>query len=26
VYTIGVNEWRGQRSLQLMVQDLQPSS
>lgn len=26
VYTIGVNEWRGKRSLQLMVQDIQPSS
>jgi single-stranded-DNA-specific exonuclease len=26
VYTIGVNEWRGQRSLQLMVQDLRPAS
>jgi single-stranded-DNA-specific exonuclease len=26
VYTIGVNEWRGNRSLQLMVQDIRPSS
>ena len=26
VYTIGVNEWRGQRNLQLMVQDIRPSS
>ena len=25
VYTIGVNEWRGRRDLQLMVQDLQPA-
>ena len=26
VYTIGVNEWRGQRNLQLIVQDMRPSS
>jgi single-stranded-DNA-specific exonuclease len=25
-YTIGVNEWRGQRNLQLMIQDIRPSS
>ena len=25
VYTIAVNEWRGQRNLQLMVQDIQPT-
>lgn len=25
VYTLGVNEWRGERSLQLMVQDLRPA-
>jgi single-stranded-DNA-specific exonuclease len=26
VYTMNVNEWRGNRSLQLMVQDLKPSN
>ncbi|MCB8944716.1 MAG: single-stranded-DNA-specific exonuclease RecJ [Ardenticatenaceae bacterium] len=26
VYTIGVNEWRGRRDLQLMVQDLRPAA
>jgi len=26
VYTIGVNEWRGNRDLQLMIQDIRPSS
>ncbi|VAW42399.1 Single-stranded-DNA-specific exonuclease RecJ [hydrothermal vent metagenome] len=26
VYTVGVNEWRGNRKLQLMVKDLRPSS
>lgn len=26
VYTINVNEWRGQRNLQLMVQELRPST
>jgi single-stranded-DNA-specific exonuclease len=26
VYTIGVNEWRGRRTLQLMVQDIQPAT
>ena len=26
VYTIGVNEWNGRRSLQLVVQDLRPSA
>jgi single-stranded-DNA-specific exonuclease len=25
VYSIGVNEWRGNRNLQLMVQDIRPS-
>ncbi len=25
VYTLGVSEWRGERSLQLMVQDIQPA-
>jgi single-stranded-DNA-specific exonuclease len=25
VYTVGVNEWNGRRSLQLMVQDLRPA-
>lgn len=25
VYTIGVNEWRGERSLQLMIQDIRPT-
>jgi single-stranded-DNA-specific exonuclease len=25
VYTVGVNEWNGRRSLQLVIQDLQPS-
>ena len=25
VYTIGVNEWNGRRSLQLMVQDIRPA-
>ena len=25
VYTVGVNEWNGRRSLQLMVQDLRPT-
>ena len=25
VYTIGVNEWNGQRKLQLVVQDIQPA-
>ncbi len=25
VYTIGINEWRGKRELQLMVQDINPS-
>lgn len=25
VYTIGVNEWRGQRKLQLVIQDIQPT-
>jgi single-stranded-DNA-specific exonuclease len=26
VYTLGVNEWRGNRNLQLMIQDIRPSS
>ena len=26
VYTIGINEWRGRRDLQLMVQDLHPAA
>ncbi|MCA9972677.1 MAG: single-stranded-DNA-specific exonuclease RecJ [Anaerolineales bacterium] len=26
VYSVGVNEWNGRRSLQLMVQDIQPAS
>jgi single-stranded-DNA-specific exonuclease len=26
VYTLGVNEWNGRRSLQLVVQDLQPAA
>ena len=25
IYSIGVNEWRGQKSLQLMVQDIRPA-
>lgn len=25
IYSIGVNEWRGQKSLQLMVQDIRPT-
>ena len=25
VYTINVNEWKGQRSLQLIVQDIRPT-
>lgn len=25
VYTLGVNEWRGERSLQLMIQDIRPA-
>lgn len=26
VYTVGVNEWRGKKSLQLVIQDLKPSA
>jgi single-stranded-DNA-specific exonuclease len=26
VYTIGLNEWNGRRSLQLVIQDMQPAS
>jgi single-stranded-DNA-specific exonuclease len=26
VYTVGVNEWNGRRSLQLMVQDIRPAT
>jgi single-stranded-DNA-specific exonuclease len=26
IYTLGVNEWNGQRDLQLMVKDIQPAS
>ncbi|MCP4417062.1 MAG: single-stranded-DNA-specific exonuclease RecJ, partial [Chloroflexi bacterium] len=25
VYTVGVNEWRGNRKLQIMVKDIRPS-
>jgi single-stranded-DNA-specific exonuclease len=26
IYTIGVNEWNGQRDLQLVVKDIQPAT